>query len=224
MTELTGDPGIYIRSMASRGELGGLARAAMEAADALDAGGFQTILLETVGVGQDEVDVARIAHTTIVVSAPGLGDEIQAIKAGVLEIADIHVVSKCDKPEAGRTLTELRQMLRLGLSAGSPQKWEIPVLATSAESGEGMEKLVDAVEGHRQHLQDSGADAERRRSISERRVLKQAEELVRDRFAEMRVEQTKLREELNGVIARQVDPYTTAVKLLNAFKEELGHE
>jgi len=107
MGELGGDPGVFVRSMATRGALGGLARGTLEAVDVLDAAGYDIVLIETVGVGQDEVDIARAAHTTVVVSAPGLGDDIQAIKAGILEIADIHAVSKCDRPDANRTLAEL---------------------------------------------------------------------------------------------------------------------
>ena len=119
MGELAGDPGVYVRSMATRGALGGLARGTLEAVDVLDAAGFDVVMIETVGVGQDEVDVARAAHTTVVVSAPGLGDDIQAIKAGILEIADIHVVSKCDKPDANRTIADLKNMLALGLKPGT---------------------------------------------------------------------------------------------------------
>jgi LAO/AO transport system kinase len=119
MGELAGDPGVYVRSMATRGALGGLARGTLEAVDVLDAAGFDIVMIETVGVGQDEVDVARAAHTTVVVSAPGLGDDIQAIKAGILEIADIHVVSKCDRPDASRTIADLKNMLALGLKPGT---------------------------------------------------------------------------------------------------------
>jgi len=115
MADLAGDKGVYVRSMATRGALGGLARGTLEAVDIVDAAGYDMVLIETVGVGQDEVDVARASHTTVVVSAPGLGDDIQAIKAGVLEIADIHVVSKCDKPDADRTISDLKNMLTLGL-------------------------------------------------------------------------------------------------------------
>ena len=106
MGDVCGDPGVFVRSMATRGALGGLARGTLDAVDILDAAGYEIVIIETVGVGQDEVDVARAAHTTVVVSAPGLGDDIQAIKAGILEIADIHVVSKCDRPDAdGRSPT-----------------------------------------------------------------------------------------------------------------------
>src|SRR5258705_7465240 len=114
MGELGGDPGVFIRSMATRGAQGGLAHGTLEAVDVLDAAGYEIVLIETVGVGQDEVDVARAAHTTVVVSTPGLGDDIQAIKAGILEIADIHVVAKSDRPDADRTVTDLKTMLSLG--------------------------------------------------------------------------------------------------------------
>jgi len=114
MTDLTGDDGVFIRSMATRGAMGGLARASLEAVDVLDAAGFDIILIETVGVGQDEVDIVQASHTVVVVSAPGLGDEIQAIKAGILEIADIHVVSKCDRSDANATVSDIRGMLTLG--------------------------------------------------------------------------------------------------------------
>jgi len=127
MTELANDPGVFIRSMATRGATGGMARAALDAVDLLDVAGFGTVILETVGVGQDEVEVAHASDTTVVVSAPGLGDEIQAIKAGVLEIADIHVVSKCDRDDALRTLTDLKQMLTLGTLTGHPHHAEAPV-------------------------------------------------------------------------------------------------
>ena len=124
MSDLALDPGIFIRSMATRGETGGLARATLDAVDILDVAGFDTIIIETVGVGQDEVEIARAAHTTVVVSAPGLGDEIQAIKAGILEIADIHVVSKCDRPDSNRTITDLKHMLALGAHASGKSGME----------------------------------------------------------------------------------------------------
>src|SRR6476661_8458133 len=116
MSDLGGDPGVFVRSMATRGALGGIATGTLETVDVLDAAGYDIVVIETVGVGQDEVEVARAAHTTVVVSAPGLGDDIQAIKAGILEIADIHAVSKSDKPDANRTIADLKMMLMLGLT------------------------------------------------------------------------------------------------------------
>ena len=132
MSALANDAGVFIRSMATRGAHGGMARASLEAVDVLDAAGFEYVVVETVGVGQAEVEIARAAHTVVVVSAPGLGDDIQAIKAGILEIADIHVVSKCDRADANRTISDLKSMLTLGLTMGSNGSWQPPVLPTSA--------------------------------------------------------------------------------------------
>ncbi|HEX6137882.1 MAG TPA: methylmalonyl Co-A mutase-associated GTPase MeaB [Casimicrobiaceae bacterium] len=133
MGELGGDPGVFVRSMATRGALGGLAKGALEAVDVLDAAGFDIVVIETVGVGQDEVEIARAAHTTVVVSAPGLGDDIQAIKAGILEIADVHAVSKCDRPDANRTIADLKNMLALGLTKMDTARFApVPGAATDA--------------------------------------------------------------------------------------------
>ena len=132
MGEICGDPGVFVRSMATRGALGGLARGTLDAVDILDAAGYGIVVIETVGVGQDEVDVARAAHTTVVVSTPGLGDDIQAIKAGILEIADIHVVAKSDRPDADRTIADLKAMLAIGPLSRRSGDWQPPVLPTSA--------------------------------------------------------------------------------------------
>ena len=132
MGDVAGDPGVYVRSMATRGSLGGLAHGTLDAVDILDAAGYDIVIIETVGVGQDEVEVVRAAHTTVVVSAPGLGDDIQAIKAGILEIADIHVVSKSDRPGADRTLADLKSMLAMGPSSARSGDWQVPVLSSCA--------------------------------------------------------------------------------------------
>src|SRR6266542_226235 len=144
MGDLAGDRGVFVRSMATRGSLGGLARGTLEAVDVLDAAGFDIVFIETVGVGQDEVDVARAAHTTVVVSPPGLGDDIQAIKAGILEIADVHVVSKCDKPDANRTISDLKSMLAMSMGPSPPSggPWQVPVVPTSAARDEGTSSLA----------------------------------------------------------------------------------
>src|SRR2546426_6015396 len=137
MTDLTLDPGVFIRSMATRGALGGLCRAGADAVDLMDAAGRSLVLVETVGVGQDEVDVMLLAHTVVVVSVPGLGDDIQALKAGVLKIADVHAVNKADREGADRTLAELRAMLTLMPTA--PCVWAPPVLACTAAQAHGIE-------------------------------------------------------------------------------------
>lgn len=184
MSDLSTDDGVFIRSLATRGALGGLARAALDTVDVLDAAGFDVVLIETVGVGQDEVDIAEAAQTVLVVSAPGLGDGIQAIKAGVLEIADIHVVSKCDKDESSRTVADLKAMLQLGTTARNRYGWEVPVLRTSAETGLGIEDLVDKLDAHRVHLIASGEGDIRKRRILETRIMKTAEDLLRQRIGE----------------------------------------
>jgi LAO/AO transport system kinase len=156
MGEVARDPGVFMRSMATHGSLGGLARGTLDAVDILDAAGYETVVIETVGVGQDEVEVARAAHTTVVVSSPGLGDDIQAIKAGILEIADIHVVGKSDRPDADKTVTDLKSMLALGAPSPRNGPWRPPVLKVCALSGEGVETLRETIDAHRAALEASG--------------------------------------------------------------------
>jgi LAO/AO transport system kinase len=217
MNELTGDPGIFIRSMATRGALGGLARASLDAVDLLDAAGFDMILLETVGVGQDEVDIVQAAHTTVVVSAPGLGDDVQAMKAGLLEISDIHVVSKCDRADANKTVTDLKAMLSLGLRMNSTTGWQPPVVRTSAEAKEGIDELLAAIDRHREHLQQSGELAQRRRRTAEMRMLKTAEDILRARFISR--DDDIVVDLVERVITRALDPYTAALNLLATLDE-----
>ena len=176
MNDLALDPGIFIRSMATRGALGGLSRAAADAVDLMDAAGRNLVLVETVGVGQDEVDVMRLAHTVLVVSVPGLGDDVQALKAGVLEIADVHVVNKADREGADRTVAELRAMLTLIPAA--EEAWMPPVLPATAARDEGIEPIVDALDAHMAYLKTSGELERRRRRIVAARVLKIAQDLV----------------------------------------------
>lgn len=218
MNELSGDPGVYVRSMATRGALGGLARGTLEAVDILDAAGFDVVIIETVGVGQDEVDIVRASHTTVVVSAPGLGDDIQAIKAGVLEIADIHVVSKCDKPEADKTVIDLKGMLSLGLALSRGAGWQVPVIPTVSFTGEGVAQLQEAIDSHRRALEQAGALDQRRRLIAERRLLKAAEGIIAERFERHRG--GRIAELLDGVTRRATSPHAAAVELLN----EIGME
>jgi len=212
MSEMATDPGIYIRSMATRGATGGMARAALDAVDILDVAGYGTIILETVGVGQDEVEIVRASHTTLVVSAPGLGDEIQAIKAGILEIADIHVVSKCDRSDANRTLTDLKQMLMLGMRDADKAAWSTPVIGTSAISGQGLDDLIAAIEKHRAIAFETEIGRARQLSIAQFRLRKTAENLLLERFG---------RTFANGgvtlatrLVDRNSDPYSLANELL----------
>jgi len=213
MTDLVLDPGVFIRSMATRGATGGLASAALAAADILDAGGFDLIIIETVGVGQDEVEIARASHTTVVVSAPGLGDDIQAIKAGILEIADIHVVGKCDRPDANRTVTDLKNMLALSVSISDQPVWQVPVVPTSSQNGQGIGELLEAIDRHRAVQGASALGAAKRRHIAEYRALKTAEDLLRSRFAAAR--HSQLAHLVEQISTRALDPFSAAEKLLN---------
>ena len=176
MNDLALDPGVFIRSMATRGAVGGLCRAAADAVDLMDAAGRHLVIVETVGVGQDEVEVMRIAHTVVVMSVPGLGDDIQTLKAGILEIADIHVVNKADREGADRTVAELRAMLTL--MPATPGAWVPPVLPCVAAREEGIEALLDALFGHMATLKTSGELEHRRVRIAEARVLKIAQDLA----------------------------------------------
>jgi LAO/AO transport system kinase len=219
MADLASDTGVFIRSMATRGSLGGLARGTYDAIDILDAAGFDMVLIETVGVGQDEVDVVRAAHTTVVVSAPGLGDEIQAIKAGVLEIADIHAVSKCDKPEANKTISDLKGMLAMGLMLNRPSGWQARVIATSSTNGEGIDDLLTAIDGHWESLNSSGEIEARRKLIAEKRILKAAEDMLRDGFERHR--DGTISELTERMILRHTHPHDAAKEVLKQLHMEI---
>ncbi len=233
MGELAGDAGVFVRSMATRGALGGLAKGTLEVVDVLDAAGFDMIIIETVGVGQDEVDIARAAHTTVVVSAPGLGDDIQAIKAGILEIADVHAVSKCDRPDANKTIADLKTMLALGLTHLDREQWSgtmgsdsifgapkiesdpnfrPDVIATSSVRDQGVTELLAAIDRHRERLERTGEIEKRRAAIAERRLLAAGEGILRDAFARHRT--GRLSPLLEQLRARTLSPHAAAQRLL----------
>lgn len=211
MSELAGDSGVFIRSMATHGATGGLAHTTLDAVDILDVAGFDTIVIETVGVGQDEVEIVKASHTTVVVTPPGLGDEVQAIKAGVLEIADIHVVSKCDRSDANRAIVDLKHMLMLGMGP-EPPDWSVPVIGTSAVSGEGFDALADAIVQHRAYAHDSEAGRARRLAIAQFRLRKTAETMLLQRFAaDLEMGDGALAAKL---MRRDSDPYSLAAEFL----------
>lgn len=215
MSDLVLDPDVFIRSMATRGAVGGMAHAALDVVDILDLAGFDKIIIETVGVGQDEVEIAKASHTTVVVSAPGLGDEIQAIKAGILEIADVHVVSKCDRSDANRTLTDLKMMLKDGLGGTAQRSWLPPVIGTSSLEESGFDDLVKAFESHLACLRGEAGQA-RREEISAFRLKKAAETLM--------LEKLRAEGDFEGfgprVALRQTDPYTAATAIVQQFSRE----
>ena len=221
MMETYADEGVFIRSMATRGQLGGLARATRGIVWLLDAFGFDFVIIETVGVGQDEVAIARTAQTTLLLQVPGLGDDIQAIKAGILEIADILVINKADRPGAGELRRDLAMMLTLGghLPEGG---WRVPILATVAARGEGITELADAVEGHVQYLKASGESARRERAM----LLDELQGLVRDQIV-ARVDRL-LHDDpafdrlLGQLVERGLDPVTAAEAITAAAAAELA--
>jgi LAO/AO transport system kinase len=221
------DPGVFIRSLATRGHLGGVSRATADVVKAIDAFGKDVIMIETVGVGQAEVEVATLARTTVVVVVPGMGDDVQAIKAGILEIGDVFVINKADRDGVDRTVMEIEMMLDLGSREGGlagrdgglagREGWRPPVVKTIAQTGEGVEAALDAAERHHRHLKDTGALAAK--------LLSQGERELRDLVAGFAAGRILARAEAGGdlsalteaVVARRIDPYSAAEEILTRF-------
>jgi LAO/AO transport system kinase len=231
MGDLAGDPGIFIRSMASRGSLGGLASTTAALVQVFDAAGFEYVVIETVGAGQAEVEIARLAHTTIVVEAPGMGDDIQTIKAGILEIADILILNKADLPGADNALRTLRTMVSLAhpelavdhhgetMAAEGPadseqaEGWTPPILPMVATSGEGIPQLLDSLEAHWQFLNDSGELARRDSTRLKSELENLLGEALRYRW-ESAIPPEAYRQVLDQVTARQVSPRQAVAALI----------
>jgi LAO/AO transport system kinase len=212
MQDHANDPGVYIRSMASRGHLGGLSWTTPQAVRVLDAAGCDVVLVETVGVGQAEVEIASLADTTLVLVAPGMGDSIQAAKAGILEIADVFVVNKADRDGADATARDLRHMLSTG-ERRTPDDWQPPIIKTVASKSEGLDDVVAAIDKHREWLQASGRlDAKRRvRAADEIEVI--AVTSLRERMGDLR-DGSVLDELAARVVAGELDPYAAADALV----------
>ena len=202
MQSLYTDPGVFIRSMATRGAMGGLTPAAHDAVDVLDAAGFDWILVETVGVGQDEVDIVRSVETVLVVTVPGLGDDIQAIKAGIMEIADVFVINKADRDGCERTYRDLQLMVSMAEEPGRRP----PILKTVASRGEGLDDLLVAVREHRQWLRESGELENRRRRHLHLRV----ENILKERVLASAEDLADLSGSVAAGLARHDDPYRVA--------------
>jgi len=232
MRDLAGDRGVFIRSMASRGSLGGLAQATAAVTQVFDAAGYDLILVETVGAGQAEVDIARLAHTTLVVEAPGLGDEVQAIKAGILEIADILVVNKADLPGVAKTERALKSMLGLahpvrkvfpqhGQTPSDPElerdeapSWTPPVERTVATDGTGVDKLASAIDRHARYLRRSGDWARRERARLEVELEMLLTERLVGRFR-AQVNERRYQEMVDRLTRRELSPWAAVDLLLN---------
>jgi LAO/AO transport system kinase len=206
------DPGVFIRSMATRGHLGGMALAAPEAVRILDASGKDVVIVETVGVGQAEVDVAAATDTTLVVVSPGWGDAVQVAKAGILEIADVFVVNKSDRDGAEASARDLEQMIRMG----SPLDWPPPVVSTSAPSSVGVQDLWGAIERHRDHLETSGRLAVNRRARLLREVEGLAAERLRGRVTGRLAADAGL---VDDLVERRTDPYRAAAILVGSVTD-----
>ena len=212
MSEHASDPGVYIRSMATRGHLGGLAWAAPQAIRVLDAAGCEVILVETVGVGQSEVEIASQADTSVVLLAPGMGDGIQAAKAGILEIGDVYVVNKADRDGADATARELNHMLGLGESRG-PGDWRPPIVKTVAARGEGIDEVVEALEKHHAWMAEHGVLAERRRARAAREVETIAVTALRERIGSLHGDR-RLDALADRIVDGDLDPYAAADELV----------
>jgi LAO/AO transport system kinase len=204
------DPGVFIRSMATRGSLGGLAEAALQAALLMDASGKDDVLLETVGVGQGEIDVVDHADTIVLALMPGSGDAIQALKAGVMEIPDVIVVNKCEHPLADTMVREVKSVLALG----PERSWRVPVVRTEATKEEGIGELVETIDAHRRHIEDEGTLAERRARNLRAEVLGIAAARLRRELEQKAADDPDWAGLLDRVVKREIDPATAARKLL----------
>jgi LAO/AO transport system kinase len=204
------DPGVFIRSMASRGSLGGLSEATLQAVLLMDASGKDDVFLETVGVGQADVDIIDHADTVVLVLMPGSGDSIQALKAGVMEIPDVIVVNKREHPLTDTMVREVRSVLSLGPQEG----WEVPIVTTEASKGEGIREVVERVAEHRAHIEQEGTLHERRRRNLMNEVMALCAGRLRRRLEESVRDDEGVRELLDEVVARRLDPASAAAKLL----------
>jgi LAO/AO transport system kinase len=204
------DPGVFIRSMANRGALGGLSEAALQAALLMDASGKDIVMVETVGVGQAEVDIMDHADTVVLVLMPGSGDSIQALKAGIMEIPDIIVVNKSEHPLTDTMIREIKAVLALG----PPRDWEVPILRTEATKGEGVPELIDKLAEHHQFIAEQGTLSERRRRNLMNEVLAIATYRMRRELEESLREDEEVRDLLDRVVAREIDPASAATTIL----------
>ncbi len=213
------DQGVFIRSMATRGAFGGLTRSTADAIVVLDAMGKDVIVVETVGVGQDEVEIAHSAHTTVLVTIPGMGDDIQAIKAGLMEIGDLFVVNKADRDGVAKTVRELKTMLEMSLEKHEKDGWYPPVLPVTAVAEEGIDELYQAIADHRAFLQQDGGDILRQREIT--RVKNQLTELLKENLMNVAVEHLGGMEAIHktaeDIIDRRQDPYRVCRELVQGL-------
>jgi len=210
MQELSTDEGVFIRSMATRGSLGALAKATKDAVKVLDASGKDVVVVETVGAGQSEVEIIKLAHTIVVVLAPGLGDDIQAIKAGIMEIGDIFVVNKADRENVNKAIIDIEAMLSMNPER---EKWKPPVVKTTAIMGEGIVELLDKIDSHRKYL-ESGAIDTRRRQRAETELVEAIKEKVAGAIVDDLRKKGELDKLVQKILEKETDSYSVAEMLL----------
>ena len=215
------DPGVYIRSMATRGHLGGLATATADVVTVIEAAGKDPIIVETVGVGQDEIDIVKLAEISIVVLVPGMGDDIQALKAGIMEIGDIFVINKCDRPGVEKMERAVQTMLSL---AHRPDGWQPPIVKTTATQGEGIDELLETIDRCRSFFQNSVLRAQKKQEAERQRLIA----LLEERLVTTAVQQVFPNGELNKVVAeiaeRRKDPYSVVEQIVrNSRFQKLSH-
>ena len=215
MRQHTEDEGVFIRSMATRGHLGGLSTTTRETVMVLDAMGYDVVIIETVGVGQDEVEIANFAHTTAIVCIPGLGDDIQTMKAGLLEVGDVFIVNKADRPGADDEVTRLESMLEMGTVP--EDGWKPPVLQTVAVKGEGIAKLVDVFLRHRQFQMESGQFKAHNSEQTLRFVRSLVMEMAADKIFKNAEDSDSYQTLLGNLDKRKIDPFTAAEKLVKGL-------
>ncbi len=210
MQELSTDEGVFIRSMATRGSLGALAKATKDAVKVLDASGKDVVVVETVGAGQSEIEIVKLAHTIVVVLAPGLGDDIQAIKAGIMEIGDIFVVNKADRENVNKAMIDIETMLGMN---PEKEKWKPPVIKTTAIIGKGIAELLDKIDSHREYLEAGAIDTQLRQRVETELV-----EAIKEKVAGSIVANLKKRGKLDNlvqkILEKETDPYSVADMLL----------
>ncbi len=214
MQDLTGDPGVFMRSMASRGNLGGLSEMATGVVDLMDAAGFDVVILETVGAGQDEVEVATATGTTVLVTTPAGGDDIQSMKAGLMEIAQVLVVNKADIAGADTAVMQLRSLLAIA----STRTWEPPILKTTARDDQGLGEVSDAIDRHQAHLRGSEHADEERRALAQSQIVALARGLVQRRALAFARAEGILGQLVDDVAARRLDPRAAADALVDAVQ------
>lgn len=216
MQDLTADGGVFLRSMASRGNLGGLSESATGVVDVLDAAGFDVVMIETVGAGQDEVEVANAAGTTVLVANPGGGDEVQSMKAGLMEVAQVMTVNKSDLAGSDTAVTQLKALLAIA----NLSSWVPPILKTVARTGEGVPELVDAIDRHQAHITSSAHAAEERRAQAARQLIALARAALHREALEAASTTGALEALVDAVARRERDPRNAAVALLDAVKAQ----